>query len=253
MALGCCGKTFSCLFIVFNVIFSIIGIATIGFGIFIKVHPSPAQLLTQMEVDRYEQYLANSAWIIIVFGALVLLVSFCGCVGAYNKSECLLGMYITFSLIILFGVLAIFISTIVFIWRFQDIDDKLLTKLLQSSYKLNDTSFISRWEHFQSEHKCCGLSSPNDYDQVFTGKDKGNVPSSCCKPSANATEAPGSVSCPDGMYSKGCIEEIRLILQENSHLLLVAEFFIIALAIIGIIIAAYLCRRGDEKDNYSTL
>ncbi|XP_046326869.2 CD82 antigen-like [Haliotis rufescens] len=258
MELGCCGKTFSCLFIFFNFIFAVVGMATIGFGIFIKVHPSPTQFLTQIELHGYEQYLNNSAWIIIVFGALVLLVSFCGCVGASNKSECLLGMYITFSLIISFGVLAIFISTIVYFVRFEDLDHFTgsLTKTLQTKYKEKATEFTKPWDYVQSQFQCCGVSSYKDYDAVFTGNDKGKVPPSCCASSDNGTEAPeaaSSESCPNDMYSEVCFGKLQAILNDYSSLLLVAEFFIITLAIIGIIIAACLCRGSGEKDNYSTL
>ncbi|XP_046552726.1 CD82 antigen-like [Haliotis rubra] len=174
MALGCCGKTFSCLFIFFNVVFSIIGVVTLGIGIFIKVHPSPAQFLSQLEVDQYDQYIDNSAWIFIVFGALVLLVSFCGCVGAYNKSKCLLGMYIAFSVVILLGALAVWISTIVFIVKVYSIRESTgsVTKILQTKYKEEAAEFTKPWNFLQSQLQCCGASNFTDYHVVFTGKDQ---------------------------------------------------------------------------------
>ncbi|XP_067654400.1 tetraspanin-1-like [Haliotis asinina] len=199
MSLGCCGKTFSCLFSFCNVVFSIIGVVTVGTGIFIKVHPSPAQFLTNLDVDGYDQYVDNSAWIIIVFGALVLLVSLCGCVGAYNKSKCLLGMYITFTLIVVFGALAVWISTIIIIVKFQTIRESTpsVTKILQSKYKGEATAFTKPWNFLQSQFQCCGVSNFTDYHVVFTGKDQGKVPKSCCMSSDNNPEAPSIVSCPE--------------------------------------------------------
>ncbi|XP_071099164.1 CD82 antigen-like [Haliotis cracherodii] len=224
MELGWCTKTFRCLFIFFNVIFAIVGIATIGLGIFFKVNPF-ITFITQIKLDGSSTFLANSVWIIIGIGALVVFVGFCGCVGAAARNKYLLGMYIAFSLTIPIVILVFIISAAKYFDLGKDRDhfSSTLKNRLQNKYSENATEFTKPWDYVQKQLHCCGVRDYRDYDAVFTGNDK------------------------------GCYTEIRYYLRLFANRGVVADTVIVALAIIGIIIAACLCRRNAEKEQYSTL
>ncbi|XP_048242414.1 CD82 antigen-like [Haliotis rufescens] len=259
MELGWCTKTFRCLFIFFNVIFAIVGIATIGLGIFLKVNPF-ITYITQIKLDGSSTFLANSALIIIGIGALVVFVGFCGCVGAAARNKYLLGMYIALSLTIPIVILVFIISAAKYFDLGKDIDhfSSTLKNRLQNKNSENATEFTKPWDYVQKQLHCCGVFDYRDYDAVFTGNDKGKLPISCCVSSADtdlhASWTSSSNFCPNQlMYSKGCSSQLRDYLLLFAKTGFVADPVIVVLAIIGIIIAACLCRRNAEKEQYSTL
>ncbi|XP_046552682.1 CD82 antigen-like [Haliotis rubra] len=265
MAFGCCGKTFTCLFIFFNVIFAIVGLATVGFGIFLKVHPSTAKLLDLVELGQETSvYLANSAWIIIGFGALVLLVCFCGCVGAASKNKCMLGLYIIFSIIIVIGEIAAFVVTILFVVRSDDVDafQGYIGKTLAKEYRPGRTKFTQPWDYVQATFECCAVSNYTDYAPVYVNNTMEKVPVTCCKLGGEKDpDDPMPVNrqaCmidsmrpdltkSDNLHVRGCFQLLRETVKDYSVVLLIVEAVIIAITIIGIIIAACICRRGKEK------
>ncbi|XP_046552681.1 CD82 antigen-like [Haliotis rubra] len=263
MGYGCCGKTFSCLFIFFNVIFAIVGMATIGFGIFLKVHPPTAQLLNLVELDQRGHYLTNSAWIIIGFGAFVLLVCFFGCVGAAARNRCLLGLYITFSVIIVIGEVGAFVVTVLFVVESEDVKpfEEALRKTLQSKYSTDRTMITLPWDYAQVTFECCGVSNFTDYRPVFKNDTEGKVPVTCCVLTGDRNpedpvpkdksecmkDSLGTKTKSLYLHTQGCFNKLKATVGQYSVVLLIVEAVIIAITIIGITIAACLCRTsGDD-------
>ncbi|XP_046552722.1 CD82 antigen-like [Haliotis rubra] len=249
MAFNCCEKTFSCLFIFFNVVFSVFGLATLALGIYLKVEPEASELIKVVEIEDGAHYLTNGAWVIIGFGSLVLLVCCCGCVGAATKSKCLLGLYICFSVIIVIGEIAALAITIIMVVRIDDVNtfQSNLTAKVQNEYKsMNESSqFRDSWDYLQKTFKCCGVAGYKDFDVVYTGADKDKVPASCCTASGGmATNSTGH--CKD-MHQKGCFELLRDKVHEYSDALFIFEAIVMVVTIIGIIIAVCLCKRSGEK------
>ncbi|XP_046326885.2 CD82 antigen-like isoform X1 [Haliotis rufescens] len=263
MGYGCCGKTFSCLFTFFNVIFATVGMATIGFGIFLKVHPPTAQLLNLVELDQGGHYLTNSAWIIIGFGALVLLVCFCGCVGAAARNRWLLGMYIIFSVIIVIGEVGAFVVTILFVVQSKDVKpfETALTTTLQTKYEKDRTMITLPWDYAQVTFECCGVSNYTDYAPVYMNETDGKVPVTCCvlKGDKNPEDPvpKDKKACMEDSKNmngksqflniKGCFTKLKDTVMQYSTVLLIVEAVIIAITIIGITIAACLCRTSDDE------
>ncbi|XP_046326887.2 CD82 antigen-like [Haliotis rufescens] len=248
MGFNCCEKTFSCLFIFFNVIFSVLGLGTLALGIYLKADPSASELLNVVEIEDGAHYLENSGWIIIGFGSLVLLVCCCGCVGASTKSKCLLGLYIAFAVVIVIGELAALAITVMLVVRIDDVNSfqANLTLNVQNEYKKNTTNeFRNSWDYLQKTFKCCGVSDHKDYDTVYTGTEKGKLPASCCTTeSANAINSTGNCQF---LFKQGCFQLLKEKVHEYSTALFIFEAVVIAVTIIGIIIAACLCRRTGEK------
>ncbi|XP_067654583.1 CD82 antigen-like [Haliotis asinina] len=265
MALGCCGKTFTCLFIFFNVIFSIVGLATVGFGIFLKVHPSTAKLLDLVELgENTSVYVANSAWIIIGFGALVLLVGFCGCVGAAARNKCMLGLYIIFAVIIVIGEIGAFVVTILFVVRVDDVNafQSFIAKTLAKEYRPGRTKYTQPWDYVQATFECCAVSNYSDYAPVYVNNSIEKVPVTCCKLGGDkdpddpmpvnrgacmADSRKMGLEKSDHLHVRGCFQLLRQTVDDYGIVLLIVEAVVIAITIIGIIIAACICRREEEK------
>ncbi|XP_067655084.1 CD82 antigen-like [Haliotis asinina] len=261
MGYGCCGKTFSCLFIFFNVVFAIVGMTTIGFGIFLKVHPPTAQLLNLVELEQEGYYLTNSAWIIIGFGAFVLLVCFFGCVGAAARNRWLLGLYIIFSVIIVIGEVGAFVVTIMFVVQSEDVKqfEDALTKTLQNKYKKDRTMITVPWDYAQVTFGCCGVSNHTDYWPVFANNTEENVPITCCvlKGDRNPEDpvpknkdqcmkdSQTKSTKSEYLNTQGCFKKLKATIEQYSVVLLIVEAVIIAVTIIGITIAACLCRNSN--------
>ncbi|XP_053201065.1 kinesin-related protein 10-like isoform X2 [Panonychus citri] len=110
-----------------------------------------------------------------------------GCMGANRMNERLLGLYWQILLVLLIG--DIVVGTI---WLFRY--NLLLTNLRSDLiYRLDndygfDTDFQELWDRVQSEHQCCGIDTPYDYNvtQWFEREHatyEGSpflVPQSCC-------------------------------------------------------------------------
>ena len=66
------------------------GVAVLGVGIWILVDPDLQDYIDVIHVTD-EEYFKYAAYILIAFGAFVLVVGFCGCCGAIRNSKCMLG------------------------------------------------------------------------------------------------------------------------------------------------------------------
>ena len=73
-------------FVVFNLIFALVGLVLMGFGVFVQV-----------EAKDYLNFLGsnytNTPVFIIILGAIIFVVAFFGCCGAIKENKCLMYTY----------------------------------------------------------------------------------------------------------------------------------------------------------------
>ena len=73
-------------FVVFNLIFALVGLVLMGLGVFVQV-----------EAKDYLNFLGNNYTntpvFIIVLGAIIFVVAFFGCCGAIKENKCLMYTY----------------------------------------------------------------------------------------------------------------------------------------------------------------
>jgi len=194
MAEGCVQNLVKYTLFLTNFIVFVLGIVTLGFGIWILVDkPSFLDLFSNAE-DVLSQFgdtgfdlgvYAGAPVILIVVAIIVTLIAFFGCFGALKESRCLL---ITYFVILL----AIFIAAIVgAVLIFQgDFENEVKSPLVRSIDHYQDKpaegdtqaiAFKNVWNTVQEELWCCGVNNVTDWSRVPKWEDGFNKPEGCCK------------------------------------------------------------------------
>ncbi|XP_069619508.1 CD9 antigen [Ranitomeya imitator] len=146
-------KCIKYLLFAFNFIFWLAGTAVLAIGLWLRFDN---QTKTMFEVDTNANSFYTGVYILIGAGALMMLVGFLGCCGAIQESECMLGLFFAFLLVIF----AIEIAA--GIWGFAN-KDKVVNELqtfyteTYDKYKQNQDPALK--ETLKSIHfalDCCG-------------------------------------------------------------------------------------------------
>ncbi|KAK3791516.1 hypothetical protein RRG08_061529 [Elysia crispata] len=255
--MGCCSGFARILLITFNFIFWLSGAAVLGVGIWILVDPEIEdyqEVISDATDD--DQFLKTAAYILIAFGAFVFLVGFCGCCGAIRSSKCLIGLYITFLVVVFAGELAAGIYVAIYSEDASDKLDQGLTKSIKNNY-IEGSKVASAWDVVQKELECCGGHGYKDYMNSTWSSDPSLgklMPVSCCilgtddKPK---NETLCERATPNYYWTEGCRDQIEDWIKKHSRILIGVGCGVAALQIIGFICAICFCRHMD-REKYSS-
>jgi len=211
-ASGCCfGR---CCLIVINLIFAIISLAILAFGVIVLVkHDLALDLFTKIGIDLEEilevtgvdvgNVIHSSAIAMIVLGVVLGALTVVGLCGAYYRNSCLLGVYITLMVIILVAEIAAIVIAVVLPEEFRKTAKKTIVDILNrnsdgfsdmtiSGSNVNITSdpVNLAWAAIQIKLKCCGVNDYGDYlnsSSIINWKGEYGsynnpyVPATCCK------------------------------------------------------------------------
>ncbi|KAF5405507.1 Tetraspanin-1 [Paragonimus heterotremus] len=204
-----------CLFFL-NFLFVLIGLLTVALGIWVvvddqsffetvaffsKTQSTALQLYGDTELVRV------CAWVLIAIGALVFILSFCGCWGVVSESRCLLIVYATLmSFIVLVEVVCvILLFALMSVWQPQLVS--ALSNTFSKTYVGTMGAFeVSGYEPFSLamdafmvQFECCGINGSTDFETAKTAEawfargrtfktpsqtyigDQVKLPTACCK------------------------------------------------------------------------
>ena len=83
---NCCDSLFKTIILVFNLIFALVGLILMGFGVYVQID---AKDYLNFLGDNY----TNTPVFIIILGAIIFVVAFFGCCGAMKENKCLMYTY----------------------------------------------------------------------------------------------------------------------------------------------------------------
>ncbi|XP_034950333.1 CD63 antigen-like [Chelonus insularis] len=228
---GCGMTTIKYLLFIFNFIFSITGIILIVVGIVVVVKSNE---LNQFSDDK----MLATAVVLIITGFIIFFIAFLGCWGAIRESSCLLIAF-GIALILIFIVeMAIGIASAVLK---DTLSDTLKTGLKSSLNDYTKDEVKKNWDNFQTELKCCGVDSADDWNGVLA---EDTYPVSCCD---------GIDPCLKvNTHKDGCLKILVKNLHSNSKLLIGIGIGIAFIEVAGIILACCLAsaikkQKGDEQ------
>ncbi|XP_075712133.1 CD9 antigen [Rhinoderma darwinii] len=209
-------KCIKYLLFAFNFIFWLAGTAVLAIGLWLRFDN---QTKTMFESDNNPSSFYTGVYILIGAGALMMLVGFLGCCGAIQESECMLGLFFAFLLVIF----AIEIAA--GIWGFAN-KDKVVEEL-QTFYRETYKKYLvdkedSLRETLKSIHfalDCCG--------------------------EVGSVESFLSDTCPktglDKFTVQGCPNAIAEVFNKKFHIIGAVGIGIAVVMIFGMIFSMILC------------
>lgn len=211
---GCCSVGFlKCLLHTFNFIFLLSGCAVLGVGIWTLV--AKRHHLSLLTTATY----ASTAYMLVLAGALVILVTALGCVAVCRLHRCFLLVY-TFLLLLIFLMEAV-AGIIAYVYEEQvwhELADGLNTTFIES-YGI-DAARTEAINDLQRSFKCCGANGFEDWKHsVWRSKipnTKNKVPDSCCKTIGTGC---GTLAHPSNIFYDGCINALHDQIRE--HLIII--------------------------------
>ncbi|XP_049628079.1 CD9 antigen [Suncus etruscus] len=208
----------------FNFIFWLAGIAVLAIGLWLRFDTQTKSIFEQ---ENNHSNFYTGVYILIGAGALMMLVGFLGCCGAVQESQCMLGLFFGFLLVIF----AIEIAAA--IWGYSHKDEVIneVQKFYVDTYtKLQNKDELQK-ETLKAIHyalNCCGITGA--LEQFLTD---------LC-PQKSFAESLKVKTCPDA------IEEI---FNNKFHIIGAVGIGIAVVMIFGMIFSMILCcaiRRSRE-------
>lgn len=176
--MSCGMKTLRFFMVLFNIIFLLIGLALLGFGIYVKVDPSLGKLKQVLPingdpaVENNLSYLDAIAIAIIVLGCVLVVIGFLGCCGAMKQVKIFLVLYAIVIGIIIAIEIGVTIYFVAFKSKFEDQVIKQLQTAVKEKYqgpnKLikggedKPNTFTIAWDLISYNLKCCGVYGSSD-------------------------------------------------------------------------------------------
>jgi hypothetical protein len=182
MAIGCGACFAKILVIAYNAIFLLTGLALIALGIWLIADGTITNFINLSFNGSNSTFFRNAAILLIAMGALILIVSVIGFLGAILENTILLGIYIALLIVIFCGEIAGGVVAIVYkdriVYNLQTILSSSISGLVSenttkpyyiqsanNTCQTSDTGYL--WDFAQISLACCGVNAPSDYQLAF--------------------------------------------------------------------------------------
>lgn len=224
--------------IVINVLCGILGALIFSLAVWMRLENEVRQWVSELGMYQYW----NGLYILMAAGAIIMLISFCGCCGALVNNSCLLGTSAALILVAIILELAGGIYILV-----NGTETSKLTPWLERTFNklIIDSNYNNRanlaLQTVQEKVGCCGSVNYMDYDRA---------------------RLPISEYCRDAVtgnvYQDGCVKKFSVFIEKRAGWLAGIALFVGLLQIILVILSIIRCRaiRDDEdgtrrKQQYS--
>lgn len=248
-----CLKVTKYFLFLFNLLFFILGAVILGFGLWI--------LLDKISFISFLQTSSESlkvgAYILTGVGAITMLMGFLGCLGAVNEIRCLLGLYITFLMLILLAQVA---AGLLIYFQRDTVKKEMSTMIheLIQDYdpgREDKKNIQDAWDYVQRKLFCCGWTSPENWTEnvIIRNESLTFYPCSCSNGTADSgfcdILANGTVSVADWpVHSKGCMNNVESWLQDNLGIILGVCTGVAVIELLGMVLAISLCKNIHRED-----
>lgn len=264
MGLSGCYGIIKYLMVLINFIFWLVGAAVVAFAAWMILDPTFYISMTEDE-NNYR----ISVYIFLAAGALMIIVAFLGCCGAFKESQCMLISFFSFLLVILVAEVA------AGVWAYTKSDEleikirNAVKDTVQEEYSVVE-SRTQTFDVIQKQLQCCGANGPRDWaGSVYNKKDKSgfmlgvstvtqiyNIPHSCCREGTDtqvciqATQLGFGATIAQVIYSTGCVDKLIDVIKSHMNIVTGLTIGVIAIEVIGIIFSLVLCFAINRSDRY---
>jgi len=271
--MGCLNKLVKYTLFATNLLIFILGLAVLGLGIWVVVaKPSFFDILDEATIvcngnEACEEGMkssislyASASYILIVISALIVVIAFFGCCGAYKENKCMLGTYFTI-------ILALFIAMVVgaVLGYSGNLEDNIKNPLEKALNEYDDNPGDNKglkalktvWNEVQKELKCCGVNNVSDWTQnpdkdQFHFNAPINKPEGCCligragKDPLSPTEVKACRESLDSApgakyYFEGCYTAMKNQVEDNQNILVGVAIGVVVLMFLNMLFSFALC------------
>lgn len=223
------------IFIVSNTIFWASGWGALAIGIWLYTQKN---LYSNLAPTSYSAM--SAAGLCTTVGAMVLIISFIGCIGNLIHSKCLLVTYFCF--VLLLSMIQCMTGTISYLYQ-QTVRERAVANLRHTINATNgDTprgiSLWNTWIQMQYDLKCCGVDNYTDWFFYPRWRGKRFVPDSCCDPEkfdmnvSNATLNCGKDEQNQTyLFQQGCAKPFTDWLLQHLHIIGVSTLLFVVIEI----------------------
>jgi len=262
---GCMSSLVKYLLFTTNFLIFILGTAVFGLGIWVVVdEPSFLDLFDkaseQLDGESFNvEIYTSAAYILLVVSALVVIISFFGCCGAFKESKCMLGTYFTL-------ILAMFIVMVTgaVLGYSGDLEKTIKEPLKNAMSKYRDDVtqdtnealfyYKEAWNTVQTEMKCCGVDDARDWGEITEitwSPDTANKPLGCCmvKQDGSDTTLQEQTSCrtlegnPDNSvyYFRGCYTMIKDKIDDHQNIVVGVAIGVVVVMFLNMMFSFAMC------------
>ena len=215
-----CASITKWIFIIFNAIFALFGLALVGVGAWLLATGSAFSFL-------FNSNIIGGAALIVICGGVTFIIAAVGVIGAIFQWRPVLVIFAACLTVII--ILEIVGAILGFVFRgvVEEQFNESLSRAIQ--VYLTDEPLRNLINSAQTTLMCCGVNSSADWnDSPFNTQTatNGQYPSSCC--SAVNDTAPCGPNSPN-LYRNGCIPQAVNVIQQNIG-------YAIALGAVGLVI-----------------
>lgn len=236
----------------FNFLFLFGGIILLALGIWVLVDKDSKYLAAMLSDSNH----MTAAYILLVAGLIVMVVSVFGFCGAKMENKCCLGMYVFF-LVVIF-IIELTAGCVALYFYVQANVEEDLTRTLKFNYRgKNSTSnqlITEAWDFIQQSFECCAVTgnattavksySESTWYANQTVTPREIVPVSCCKDMAN----PNPCQYATGNYAmvifdQGCTMGVTNKVAMYGTVLGIVGIIVAVIQLMGLACALCLCKR----------
>lgn len=253
MALSGCYGFLKWIVFLINLIFWLVGACIFAMSIWLLF--DTAMLFAAKGAMNYQ----TGTYILLGAGALMTIIGFLGCCGALRESQCLLGTFFVFLMVIM--VAEISGATWAYMNRAElsKMVHVTVSKTVEQEYT-KDNVTTATFDLIQQSLKCCGSNDykswlgsafhPNGGGRLDIGVSNQSisyvVPKSCCvePESEECTKASQDVKedhYPKVIYTEGCTSKLEELLKDYFSWVIVFGIGVCVVELLGMILSMLLC------------
>jgi hypothetical protein len=238
---NCCDSLFKTIIMLFNLIFALVGLVLMGFGIYV-----------QLEAKDYLNFLGdnytNTPVFIIILGGIIFVVAFFGCCGAMKENKCMMYTYGFLLFVILIAQIGAGIAAFLLKGDLNSAIESNMKEGMKNYGAAGHEGVVVTWDTVQKGFECCGVKSWEEWKNVSTaGLPAGQVPESCClKEEKGCGEKPTA----GDVYSDGCYTIFSEAFTDNLNYVGVTALCVAAAEVIIISLACCLGKKMGLSSQY---
>uniref|UniRef100_A0A336KBV0 Tetraspanin n=1 Tax=Culicoides sonorensis TaxID=179676 RepID=A0A336KBV0_CULSO len=200
---------------------------------------------------HYYNFVGETYWsaplVLIVVGSVVFIIAFFGCCSAIKENSCMILTFSILLVLIFLTEIGVGISGYIKHSELPEILDHNFNKTFLS-YN-SDADSRQAWSLIQDEFKCCGISKPEDWREIYKND---TVPRSCCPPGTIPPDLPKNTTCTQEYAAKqGCKRQLNEFLDGYALILAGVGVSIAFVQLLGVCLACCLSRAF--KENYEAV